>query len=421
MLPIPKIILVLTYWPLKSGLVQAYTLPYLRQMAEVIGPAGRIVLVTLDPAAGPLSLKDSDPLQETLSASRIEWVSFAYHRFGLQALLCQGFNIARLLWLCNRKRVSVIHCFCTPAGALGWLLSVLTGLPLVIDSYEPHAEAMVENGSWSAKSLRYRLLIGLEKLQSRRASAVIAVTESMREYARSRYEAEFKSFFVKPACVDLTRFNREGLETTTLRQELGLDGKIVAVYAGKVGGIYLDREIFELFKAARDRWGDRFRALFLSSDSQEALHRLSALAGFDPGSLIHRFVEHRDIPRYLALADFAITPVRPLPCKRHCAPIKDGEYWAMGLPVIITDGIADDSDIIERNGVGVVLREFTPAAYAQALEALDSTLLSQPQRALRGRIREVAVRYRGYERSRKVYEAIYGVTGQAPTSSNPGG
>ena len=45
------------------------------------------------------------------------------------------------------------------------------------------------------------------------------------------------------------------------------------------------------------------------------------------------------------------TPVKPVPTKRYCTPVKDGEYWALGLPVIITEGISDDSGIIRENGI----------------------------------------------------------------------
>ena len=36
-------------------------------------------------------------------------------------------------------------CWCMTAGSLGYILSKTSGKNLVIDSYEPHAEAMVEN------------------------------------------------------------------------------------------------------------------------------------------------------------------------------------------------------------------------------------------------------------------------------------
>lgn len=54
-----------------------------------------------------------------------------------------------------------------PAGALGYVLSKFTGSKLIIDSYEPHAESMVENGTWKKSSLKFKILFWLEKNRAR--------------------------------------------------------------------------------------------------------------------------------------------------------------------------------------------------------------------------------------------------------------
>lgn len=406
--------LVLTHWTLRSGLIQAYTVPYLRLMSEHLEPGHRITLVTLEQPAMALSAGEADAAREELARYRIEWIPFSYHRFGLEAIASMGTNLLRLLWLSRRRQFTSIHCFCTPAGALGVLLSYLTEIPLIIDSYEPHAEAQVENGTWTRSCAAFRLLFFLEGLQSRRAAAIIATSPGMRDYARTRYGASFERFFVKPACVDLRHFRKEGIQTEPLAKELGTYGKIVCLYAGKLGGIYLEREVFDLFAAAAKRWGDRFRALLLTSDSKESIDSLCRETGFDRGRLIQRFVEHRDIPRYMALADFALTPVKPLPAKRYCAPIKDGEYWAMGLPVIITQGISDDSDIIERRRIGAVLRGFSQADYDKALCEIESILSRHSRAELYRMIRGVAVETRSLAIAEEIYRSLYGMKEPVP-------
>ncbi len=401
-----KNVLVLTYWPFKSGLVQAYTLPYLKMIAGHLAPGGNLYFVTHEPSGGNHEGFRED-VGRALAGMPIVWMPVPYRRFGLGALISAAVGIFSLLRLCRREAVGRIHCFCTPAGAIGWVLSALTGIPLVLDSFEPHAEAMVENGTWKRSGIAFRLLFFLERLQTRRAAAIIAVSEGMRSYALSRYRVRVRDFYVKPACVDLDAFARNGQETASLARHLGLEGKRVCVYAGKLGGIYLDSEVFTLLKAAQDRWGPTFRALFLTGESPERLRHLSRDSGFDAAALVALSVEHHEVPRYLALADFALTPVRSVPTKRLCAPIKNGEYWAMGLPVIITPDIGDDSGIISDNKIGVVLRGTSRSDCDEAIAMMDALLKSEPVEDLRRRIREVAIKTRNLDIARAVYRSVY--------------
>ena len=107
----------------------------------------------------------------------------------------------------------------------------------------------------------------------------------------------------------------------------------------------------------------------------------------------------------MGLADFAITPVKPVPTKRYCTPIKDGEYWAMGLPVVIPENISDDSGIIREQDIGAILQRFDTEAYKEAVMKIDD-LLQMPGRF--EKIRSVARQYRGFEIANEVYAKVYG-------------
>ena len=118
------------------------------------------------------------------------------------------------------------------------------------------------------------------------------------------------------------------------------------------------------------------------------------------------FVPHAKIPRYLGLADFAVTPVRPVPTKRYCTPIKDGEYWALGLPVVITANISDDSQIISETAIGAVLQDLNVDAYHTAVQQIDH-LLHKPRKENYDAIRAIAKKYRSFEIAERVYSQVY--------------
>jgi hypothetical protein len=190
------------------------------------------------------------------------------------------------------------------------------------------------------------------------------------------------------------------------RESFGLTDKIVGMYAGKFGGIYLDRDFFRWVKVAVEHWGDRFRLLLLTVHSRAEVVSFCSEFNIPEKAIIQYFVPHHEVPMYMSLADFALTPVKPVPSKRYCTPIKDGEYWAMGLPVIIPQGISDDSEIIERERIGYVLEDLSDVAFTNSIVRIE-TLLDDPH--LSAKVVEVAVKYRSFEIARNVYRHVYPV------------
>ena len=277
----------------------------------------------------------------------------------------------------------------------------------MIDSFEPHAEAMLEAGVWKCRGAALPLLFALERAMAHHAQALIAAAPAMTKYGEQKYVLHRGALPVKPACVDLDRFHPRHRGNEALRRELGLQDKIVCVCAGKFGGIYLEDEVFTLLAAAYAQWGDRFRVLLLTSHAPETLATWAARAHVPAACMVVRFVSHAAIPQYMGLADFALTPVKPAASKRACSPIKDGEYWALGLPVIITEGISNDSELIEHAGCGVLWRDYS-AEGCRATMAAMAALLAGDRAALGAKSRRLAEEYRSFEIARRVYADVYG-------------
>jgi len=394
-------ILVITSWSFHDALIQSHTLPYLRIIHELHHEA-RIYLVTQEREGSDLS----NETKEQLAGENIFLVSQRYYRFGLLKLASSIFQLFQLFFLIFSKKITRIHCFCTPAGSLGYILSRMTGRPLVLDSFEPHAESMVENGTWQKDGMAFKLLWMLEKKQVRRACHHIGIASGMDDYALKKYGVKLNRVGLKPSCVDLDFFAYDAHADQSFREKMGWAGKIVCVYAGKFGGIYLEDEVFGFFKEAYEFWGDRFRILLLTGESRSEINRHAMRVGI-PNHLFHvEFVPFQKIPKYMSVGNFAITPVKPVPSKRYCSPIKDGEYWSIGLPVVITEGISDDSDIIRIHNAGYVLPALDQRSYQDAVQKIDA-LLQEDRQVLRERIRKVAIKYRNFDIAVQEYKIVY--------------
>jgi glycosyltransferase involved in cell wall biosynthesis len=400
-----KNILVLTYFSFKDGLIQAYTLPYLKLIHEV-NPTRKIFLLTKEKEGMEISASERLMVDEQLLEHNIYWTPSDYVPFSVQAILGQMKLVMKLFFFIRKHRVETLHCWGTPPGVEAFILSKLTGKRLIIDSFEPHAEAQVENGSWTRESLGYKVLWYFEKKMALHAETLIYTTRNMIQYAKERYGAYDAKELVKPACVNLDQFSKSHLKNSDLLNELGLTDKVVALYAGKFGGIYHDVEVFQYLKAASEFWPNKFAALIISPTPREEIESYCREVNLDPDLVISRFVPHEKIASYMGLADFALTPVRSVPTKKCCTPIKDGEYWALGLPVVITRDISDDSDLISLHKIGSVISDFSADEIKRSLIEINS-ILSQDKDELYARIRAIADRYRNFSIAEKIYAEIY--------------
>jgi len=397
-------ILILTQWSFKDALVQTYTLPYVDIIRKIISPERKIFLITAEQKQVALNDEEIKKINSDWTVKNMHLMPQPYRSFGIKKMIASASHLFRLYRAIKKEKIKTIHAFCTPAGSMAYLLSKFTGADLIIDSYEPHAEAMVENGTWKKNSLAYKILFSLERKQTKKAKALIATSAGMKQYALDKYGAAVENFFVKPACVDLIKFSPSGKDISLLK-ELGLENKIVCVYAGKLGGIYLKEEVFDFIRSCYDYWKNDFRFLMLTNAAKDEIKSQIQRAGLPENIVVSRFVYHHEVPRYLTLGDFALNPVKPVPTKRYCTSIKDGEYWAMGLPVVISPEISDDSSIIEDENIGVVMNFGDKKQYAGTIIRLEQLLKNN--RELKMKIRSAAEKYRSFSIAEKIYFTLY--------------
>lgn len=400
-------VFVTTYFSYRDALIQAYTLPYVRMIRSRIDTGQHVYLLTVEQPSSAMTREEYNSVRESLKKEGINLLSITYGKFDLSFLLRLIPSLLIAVSIIITKRIGTIHSWCSSGGTIGYLLSLLTFKPLVLDSFEPHAEVMTETGTWKRGSMKFRVLFWLEKMMARRASVHICCTRDMADYAKRKYHVILKKQYVKPACVNLDQFSPSKWKIPSIVEELGLQNKIVCVYAGKFGGLYLQQEVFDFFRAAADYWGDRFRALILSREPRKQIDKWLETAGLPTETVIQRFVSHDQIASYIGAGDFGIAPYQPVPSRKHAAPIKISEYWAIGLPVIITGDIADDSRITVNEKIGSVVNELTPVAYRKAVLEISTMIENNDVEMLHKHIRRIAEKLRNYEIANKIYREIY--------------
>src|SRR4029079_18645388 len=133
-----------------------------------------------------------------------------------------------------------------------------------------------------------------------------------------------------------------------------------------------------------------FRMLLLTNESEESLNMWKERAHIPDGVILKEFVSHEKVADYMGLGDFGISPYNPVPSRKYSAPIKNSEYFALGLPVVITNNIADDSKLIEDHHLGAVLKTLNDDEYLAAVKKIDRMLSENSMEELYNKIRPFA-------------------------------
>jgi glycosyltransferase involved in cell wall biosynthesis len=245
--------------------------------------------------------------------------------------------------------------------------------------------------------------VRVQRAGLRQAAGIVVLTERVRSIL---FEAGRDGVFVIPCCADVERIaaRRDGRERA--RERLGVTGRRVLVYVGKFGGWYMDAELARLFSVASAAIDDLHLLVITQADASDLRTALAA-RGIAPDRVTVTSVAHDRLGEALAAADAALALVAPMPSKVASSPTKVSECLAAGLPVIAT-AIGDTGELLGRGGVGVVLTEFTEAAYRRAAADL-ATLIEDPlitERCIALARARLSLSEVGLPRYRALYERV---------------
>jgi glycosyltransferase involved in cell wall biosynthesis len=383
-------ILYICYLGIAEPLVQTQVVPYLAGLSF----AGYgVVLLTFEPAR--LAAADRRTFGSALKNKNIEWHTLRYHkRPALPATLADV--VAGILYgayLVRRKRIDVVHARSYVAAAMAVGLKWLLGRRVVFDMRGLMAEEYVDAGLWREGGFLYRLTKAMERVFLANADGMVLLTQRVGHWLLSEgiLPDRQRPLAVIPCCVDPRRFEVDPLRVQRLRQTLGLDGHPIMVYAGKLGGWYMAREMVDFFCVAR-RHLPGLRFLVLTQSALTTIRGEFARKSLDPGVYRCLRVAPDDLPAYLRMADFAISFITPSFSKIASSPTKMAEYLAAGLPVVYNAGIGD-LDGLQPERVGVLVTAFDERDYHRVIREMQVLLRDRQATALR--CHWVAERYFG--------------------------
>jgi glycosyltransferase involved in cell wall biosynthesis len=267
--------------------------------------------------------------------------------------------------------------FCAVAG---WLTAALRRRPFVFELRDLWPESIQAVGAMRP-SLALRALERLELFLYRRASRVVAVTESFRENLASRGIDAGKIEVVRNG-VDLSRYAPRPKDER-LAAEFGLAGKFVVGYLGTHGMAHALERVLEAANALRERSDVHFLFVGAGAAREQLVARARELAL--PNVSFHASVAKDDMPRVWSLCDLGLVHLRRAETFAGVIPSKIFECFGMGVPVLYCGPDGEGARIVRDARAGVTLPAEEPEALARAVVDLcaDRAQLMALSRAAR--------------------------------------
>jgi glycosyltransferase involved in cell wall biosynthesis len=170
------------------------------------------------------------------------------------------------------------------------------------------------------------------------------------------------------AGVDLDVF--KPLDGDEVRRKYGLESRKIIVYVGSLSAWHGAEDLIDV--AAKLDEDVKF---LMVGKNLEMLEEKANEKGVSYKFIFTGFVEHEEVPRYIAAADVAVAPFNPKGFKEmekygfYFSPIKVLEYMACGVPIVASD-VELVRDIINGNNCGLLAKPGNANDFAEKIKIL---------------------------------------------------
>ncbi len=382
-------VLFISYNGMLEPLGQSQVLPYLRELAK---RGVRFTLLSFERAKAfeAEGKAACEQLRQKLESQGIEWHWLRYHqRPSVPATLYDVLaGIRKASSLVRRKQIEMVHARGHIPAAIALDLKRRLGTKMIFDLRGLMAEEYVDAEHWREGSIPYRITKAAERRILATTDGIVTLTERVWPIIKDWEGLRGRDVHheVIPCCVDLSLFKFSDDERARRRAELGVGDRFVLVYSGSFVGWYSNEKMADFFASFRKKKSDA-HLLWLTTGSHDSVRELMTSRGIESGDFSVLSVPSAVVPSYLAAADAGLAFAKSGMSRLARSPVKNGEYLACGLPLIINAGVGDSDALINDWKAGVLIEEFTDAEFTAAGRAIEA-MVAQPE--VREKARAVA-------------------------------
>ncbi len=314
-------------------------------------------------------LKDENrrrTLGSMLNEKRIRWEVLPYHKSPTVPATTLDIlsGVVRGIFIVLRDRIEIIHARSFVGAIPGAFLAKLFRLKFIYDLRGFWPDERVDGGIWKKDSLLYKVSKSLERYFILNSDHIVVLTGKAKRVLEDEYGNCVKGKIdVIPTCVDLDRF------TSRLRCPVTDSTRFVFTYSGSIGTWYCLDEMADFFRTAKERISNAY-FVFLTPFEERRIRAAMRARGFSEGDYAVKNLYPEEVPEWLSASDVSVFFIKPLFSKTSSCPTKFAESLACGVPVVINSRIGDCDEIVERAGIGVVVKDFSDSSYATAIDKI---------------------------------------------------
>ena len=184
------------------------------------------------------------------------------------------------------------------------------------------------------------------------SDAIFCVSGAMKDRILREYQVPSQHIQVIPTVANTRKFHWDPQLRAAARKELGIEDNFALIYAGSIRAYQLLEVLLDFFRRLQEKRPPLHLLLITPqrAEAEQLVHKT-----LPPGTYTIRSAGHNEVARWLNAADAGLLLRESNPVNQVAAPTKFAEYLMCGLPVVMTAGIGDFSELARKEKVGIVL------------------------------------------------------------------
>jgi glycosyltransferase involved in cell wall biosynthesis len=258
-------------------------------------------------------------------------------------------------------------------GITGWWLARAKRVPFVFEVRDLWPESLSAVGMGDEQSMLHRVLANIAGFLYRQSDKIVVVTPAFKDHLIKNWKVPAEKISVVPNGVETELFGPDKANSS-LRQQLGTEGKFIACYIGTMG---MAHGLETLLEAAAELKNAAPQVFFLLVGDGAEKERIAARAhslGLANLQIIDAQPREK-IPSYICVSDVCLVLLKRTPVFETVIPTKMLEFMSCARPLVL--GVEGQArKIVEAAQAGVCIQPENAKELAQAVLRLaaDSAL-----------------------------------------------